>query len=88
MPCFTMVSSAIVVIDEASPEHPYLQLAARLRERIQAGEIVSRLPSLTELTSQTGLAVGTVRRAIDILAREHLVRTVPGRGTFVIAARR
>ena len=57
-------------------------------ERIQAGEIVSRLPSLTELTSQTGLAVGTVRRAIDVLAREQLVRTVPGRGTFVIAARR
>jgi GntR family transcriptional regulator len=83
-----MVSSAIVVIDEASPEHPYLQLAARLREQIQAGEIVSRLPSLTELTSQTGLAVGTVRRAIDVLARERLVRTVPGRGTFVIAAQR
>jgi DNA-binding GntR family transcriptional regulator len=43
------------------------------------------LASLTELTSQTGLAVGTVRRAIDVLAKEHLVRTVPGRGTFVIA---
>jgi hypothetical protein len=69
---------AIVVIDEVSPEHPYLQ----------AGEIVSRLPSLTELTGQTGLAVGTVRRAIDVLAREHLMRIVPGRGTFVIAARR
>ena len=49
---------------------------------------MSRLPSLTELTSQTGLAVGTVRRAIDILARERLVRTVPGRGTFVITAQR
>jgi Bacterial regulatory proteins, gntR family len=36
---------------------------------------------------QTGLAVGTVRRAIDVLAQERLVRTVPGRGTFVIAAR-
>ena len=82
-----MVSS-VIVIDETSPEHPYLQLAARLRERIQAGEIVSRLPSLAELIGQTGLAVGTVRRAIDVLAREHLVRTVPGRGTFVIASRR
>jgi DNA-binding GntR family transcriptional regulator len=88
MPCFTMVSSAIVVIDETSPEHRYLQLAARLRELIQAGEIGARLPSLTELTGQIGLAVGTVRRAIDVLARERLVRTVPGRGTFVIAAPR
>jgi hypothetical protein len=33
--------------------------------------------------AQTGLAVGTVRRAIDILAKEGLVQTVPGRGTFV-----
>jgi DNA-binding GntR family transcriptional regulator len=38
----------------------------------------------TELTSQTGLAVGTVRRAIGVLTLERLVRTVPGRGTFVI----
>jgi GntR family transcriptional regulator len=83
-----MVSSAIVVIDEISPEHPYLQLAARLREQIQTGEIVSRLPSLTGLTGQTGLAVGTVRRAIEVLAQEDLVRTVPGSGTFVIAAQR
>ena len=37
-----------------------MQLAARLRDRIHAGEIVSRLSSLAELTSQTGLAVGTV----------------------------
>jgi DNA-binding GntR family transcriptional regulator len=83
-----MVGSVIVLVDEASPEPSCMQLAARLRERIQAGEIVSRLPSLTELTGQTGLAVGTVRRAIHVLAQEHLVRTVSGRGTFVIAARR
>ena len=82
------MESSAIVIDETSPEHPYLQLAARLRERIRTREIVSRLPSLTELTGQTGLSIGTVRRAIDVLAREHLVRTVPGCGTFVIAARR
>jgi DNA-binding GntR family transcriptional regulator len=48
-----------------------------------SGEIGSKLPSLTELTKETRLAVGTVRRAIAVLAREHLVQTVPGRGTFV-----
>jgi GntR family transcriptional regulator len=73
-----------VEIDHASPEHPYRQLAAWLREQIRSGQIIAQLPSLTDLTSQTGLAVGTVRRAIDILAQEGLVRTVPGRGTFVI----
>lgn len=71
-------------IDPALPEHPYLHLADRLRTRIRSGEIVAQLPSLTTLASETGLAVGTVRRAIDVLARERLVRTVRGRGTFVI----
>ena len=70
-------------IDAQSAVHPYMQLAARLREQIERGQITSQLPSITELTGQTGLAVGTVRRAIDILVKEGLVRTVPGRGTFV-----
>jgi GntR family transcriptional regulator len=69
--------------DPASPEHPYRQVAALLREQIQRGEITGQLPSITELTAQTGLAVGTVRRGIDILIKEGLVQTVPGRGTFV-----
>ncbi len=69
--------------DPQSPEHPYQELAAQLQAQIQRGEIHSRLPSITDLTTQTGLAVGTVRRAIDILIKEGLVHIVPGRGTFV-----
>jgi DNA-binding GntR family transcriptional regulator len=51
-------------IDPASPEYPYRQLAAHLRAQIERGGITSQRPSITELTAQTGLAVGTVRRAI------------------------
>jgi GntR family transcriptional regulator len=54
-----------------------------LRRRIHEGEITSVLPSLTQLTQETGLAMGTVRRAIKILQDEGLVETRPGRGTFV-----
>lgn len=75
-------------IDSTSPEHAYQQLAAQLREQIARGKITAKLPSLAELTAQTQLATGTVRRAIDVLAREHLVQTVPGRGTFVTGAGR
>jgi len=70
-------------IDPASAEHPYRQLAAQLRERIERGEIAGQLPSITDLTAQTGLAVGTVRRGIGVLVKEGLVQTVPGRGIFV-----
>lgn len=74
-------------IDETSPEHPYLQLAGLLRAEIESGKITSQLPSITQLTEQTRLAVGTVRRAINVLVKEGLVETVPGRGTFVIERR-
>jgi GntR family transcriptional regulator len=76
-----------VQIDQTSPEHPYLQLAGLLRAEIESGKITSQLPSITQLTEETRLAVGTVRRAISILVKEGLVETVPGRGTFVIERR-
>lgn len=72
-----------VKIDPRSPEHPYVQLARLIRERIASGDIDSVLPSIMELTEQTGLSVGTVRRAMKILIEENLIYTVPGRGTFV-----
>lgn len=72
-----------VKIDPAAPDHPYVQLAAMLRERIRSGQIGPLMPSIMELTEETGLAVGTVRRAVKILVDEGLVYTVPGRGTFV-----
>ena len=74
-------------IDETSPEHPYLQLAGLLRAEITSGRITNQLPSITKLTEETRLAVGTVRRAVNILVQEGLVETVPGRGTFVIEQR-
>jgi DNA-binding GntR family transcriptional regulator len=42
------------------------------------------LKGVSSYSRQTGLAVGTIRRAIDVLAQEQLVRKVAGRGTFVI----
>lgn len=76
-----------IEIDPSSPVHPYRQLADRLRAMIASGEITNQLPSITKLTEATLLAVGTVRRGIDILVKEGLVETVPGRGTFVIDRR-
>lgn len=73
-----------LAIDPHGPEPSYKQLADLLRARIVSGEIGPRqpLPSITYLTGETGLAVGTVRRAIAVLVEEGLAYTVPGRGTF------
>ena len=71
-------------IDPTSPDHPYVQVADQLRARITSGEITSVLPSIMDLTEETGLAPNTIRRAIKILVTEGLVQTIPGRGTFVV----
>lgn len=41
------------------------------------------LPSESELASAFGVSIGTVRRAVDELAAEHIVARRQGRGTFV-----
>ena len=74
-------------VDHDSDEPPYLQLAGILRAQIEQGEIPPRrpLPSLTRLVQETGLAKGTIRKAVQVLVDEGLVRIRPGWGTFVVA---
>lgn len=75
-----------VGIDAASPDWPYQQVADRIRERIQAGELGPRLPSYMTLAHELQVSPMTVQRAIGVLRDEGLVVTRPGRGTFVTAA--
>jgi DNA-binding transcriptional regulator YhcF (GntR family) len=72
-----------VRINETSGEYPYMQLAAILREQITSGQIRDRVPSLTHLAEEHGVALNTVQRAFRVLKDEGLIYTRPGRGTFV-----
>jgi len=72
-----------IKIDPDVADYPYVQVADQLRAAIMAGELGPQLPSILELTEETGLAINTIRRAIRILVDEGLVRTAAGRGTFV-----
>jgi DNA-binding GntR family transcriptional regulator len=74
-----------VEIDLYSDLPSYVQLADLVRQGIADGTYGPRqpIPSLTSLQQQTGLSVNTIRKGIAILEDEGLVRTVPGRGTYV-----
>lgn len=71
-------------IDTRSSEPSYVQLARQLRDAIASGEIEpdGELPSQNRIRQETGLAAGTVQRAIRVLVDEGIAYTVPGRGTF------
>ncbi|GEN23371.1 GntR family transcriptional regulator [Halomonas cupida] len=66
-----------------------LPLYQRLREEIQArissGEWKpdTPIPTEAELTQEYGVAVGTVRKAVDTLVSDGLLQRNQGRGTFV-----
>jgi GntR family transcriptional regulator len=77
-----------VTVDPDSDEYVYEQLAAILRDGITSGKYPAgrMLPSARSLSQEHGVSVGSVKRAIEILKSEGLVKTVIGRGIFVARA--
>jgi len=63
----------------------YAALAAALRARITAGEWPpgTAMPAEQALAAEHGVALGTLRRALDLLVEQGLVERLHGRGTFV-----
>jgi GntR family transcriptional regulator len=75
-----------VTIDHFGSTPAYLQLAAILREMITSGKIGPNqpLPSIKTLAQEYEVAKGTAEKALGVLREEGLVRTVPGRGIYVV----
>jgi GntR family transcriptional repressor for pyruvate dehydrogenase complex len=65
-------------------------IAARLRRRLQRGELTpgEQLPGHRELAAAYAVSVGSIREALSMLTTEGLIETRPGRGTFVTEAAR
>ncbi|MCB1527251.1 MAG: GntR family transcriptional regulator [Hyphomicrobiaceae bacterium] len=63
----------------------YQQVHESLKSRITNGEWKGGMviPGDAELSRQLGVSIGTVRKALDELARERLVVRERGRGTFI-----
>jgi GntR family transcriptional regulator len=59
--------------------------AARLRQMIRAGEypVGSTLPRIAELTEERGVSPSTIRKALELLEEEGLIRVVRGTGAIV-----
>lgn len=74
-------------INPRAKEPPHRQIAAWLRERIEAGEFrpgIDPLPSEGALKETFGVARDTARRAVAVLVAENLVETIRARGTYVL----
>lgn len=63
----------------------YLQVHHILLDRIKTGEFKpgDKIPVESELARQTGVSIGTLRHAVDMLVSEGVLRRKEGVGTFV-----
>lgn len=66
----------------------YIQIADQLKQHIQQQvyQVGDKLPSETELSAQFGVNRHTLRRAIELLKQEGLLRVDRGIGIFVAAS--
>ena len=69
----------------AAEPRPYQRVYAHLRGRIERGELAHgvQLPSQPALAAEYGVALLTIRHAIELLRRAGYVSVEHGRGTFV-----
>src|SRR5437870_12991986 len=65
----------------------YHRIAEALRERIRVGELASgaRPDNQRQLAKSFGVTLMTLRQALELLEREHLITRRHGLGTFVAA---
>ena len=77
--------SSVRLVETEPGQSRYAALAVAMRARIVAGEWPpgSAIPAEQTLAAEHGVALGTMRRALDLLAEQGLVERVHGRGTFV-----
>ena len=63
----------------------YAALASALRRRVVDGEWPpgTALPAETRLAAEHGVALGTLRRSLELLAEQGLIERHHGKGTFV-----
>ena len=71
-----------------APRGPYEAIAAELRDQIVTGRLHAgdQLPTIAELATRHGVAVGTVHRAMDLLRSEGLIAASRGRRSVVVSA--
>jgi len=65
--------------------HLYLQVRDALAQEIAKGtrKAGTLLPNEIDLSREFGVSIGTMRKALEVLAKEKLVSRQPGRGTLV-----
>ena len=74
-----------IKIDITKPEPLYHMVKKKIVEMVRNGDLKDgdRLPPEEEIAKQNNISRGTVRMALEDLAREGIIKRYPKRGTFI-----
>lgn len=74
-----------IVIREGEQRPIYQQIVDSFSREIRTGVLIAgyKLPTVRQLSGETGISKGTVKHAYDILEQLGLIEKTQGRGTFV-----
>ena len=74
-----------ISVNPSSGEPVYRQVMRQIRERIVSGQLArgEKLPSVRDLSAETGINPLTAAKVYQFLEREGFVETRRGHGTFV-----
>lgn len=72
-------------VDYGSSVPPHRQVAEIIRTRIRSGELQpgDRVPGVTAMIQEFGIARTTAGKVLALLRNEGLITVVPGWGSFV-----
>ena len=79
-----------LIVNNSSMVPIYEQLVVQIKGMIVKGELVADtpLPSVRSLSGELKISALTVKKAYDALEVEGLVKTIHGKGTYVVGANR
>lgn len=74
-----------IVLAEHGDSPIYEQIRVQLASQILDGRLEpgSMLPSIRAVARELGISVITIKKAWELLERDHLIYTRPGKGVFV-----
>jgi GntR family transcriptional regulator len=74
-----------VSVDYDSPTPPHQQVAEIIRARIRSGELRpgDRVPGISRMMQEFGIARTTAGKVLNVLREEGLITVTPGWGSFV-----
>ena len=78
------------IISNSSQEPIYQQIKKEIKKAIQTNELKERsmLPSIRVLAKDLKISILTVKKAYDELEQEGYLKTVQGKGSFVVERNR